>query len=156
MRRKQIELEQAVIAAAHNLRDNKPGCVTEFKDAIDALRAYEAEQVTGAEARWAEGSPETSREAAKLAWPVQKSCRLDIIALLANVPATAHPGYTDAQLEHRLKRSHQTVSSARNWLVQAGWLRDSGVRRFTPSHRKAVVWMLTDAAVRQLKEGAPS
>jgi hypothetical protein len=38
------------------------------------------------------------------------------------------------------------VSSARNWLVDAGWLRDSSHRRMTRNGRDAIVWELTDAA----------
>lgn len=114
-----------------------------LRDLSLAVEEYETHLLTidGRGARWAEGSA-TSREAARLAWPLQSSCRQAIIALMANVGALAAPGYTDRQLEQRLSRSHQTVSSARNWLVEAGWLEDSGIRR-TTNGRPATVWQLT-------------
>lgn len=116
--------------------------------AVAAYDAYDVAVITGAGARWAEGS-ETSRQAAAMAFPRQGSVRHQIIAQLANVPPLAQPGYTDRQLERRLSGSHQTVSSARNWLVEAGWLEDSTVRRET-NGRPATVWQLTPAAWRQL------
>lgn len=121
--------------------------------AIEEYDAYDAAVITGAGARWAEGS-ETSRQAAFMAFPRQGSVRHQIVAMMVNVPPLAHPGYTDRQLEKRLSASHQTVSSARNWLVEAGWLEDSGVRRET-NKRPATVWQLTPAGRRQLTERNP-
>jgi hypothetical protein len=72
---------------------------------------------------------------------------------LADTGRLAWPGFTDAQLEFRLNKSHQTVSSARNWLVEAGWVVDSGMRRKTLSGRKATVWMLSPAGHARLREG---
>lgn len=166
MRKKRAELEQAVIAAARNLngvrleygRTGEPETYDQFiaalaalGDAIVALDNYEAAELTGEGAPWARGS-ETSRTAASLAVPVQASAREQIIAFLAAVPPMAHPGYTDEQLERRLNRPHQTVSSARNWLVNNGWVRDSGERRPTRNGRMAVVWQLTPAGLAKLKE----
>lgn len=121
--------------------------------AIAEYDAYDVAVITGAGARWAEGS-ETSRQAAVMATPRQGSIRHEIVALMVNVPPLAHPGYTDRQLEKRLSAPHQTVSSARNWLVEAGWLEDSGVRRET-NKRPAVVWQLTVAGRRHLTERKP-
>lgn len=162
MRTKRAELEQAVIVAARRWRDETSapwGAHVSYahvervlSEAISALNAHEAAELTGSGARWVEGSPETSKEAAALANPVQGSVRRAIVALCAHTrPPEA--GFTDAQLERRLNRTHQTVSSARNWLVNAGWLQDSGRRFPTPSGRMAVVWELTSAAHRQLTEG---
>jgi hypothetical protein len=157
MRRKRVELEQAVITAAREWRNSAGSTVTaqvvSLIAAVDALYAYEVAELTGAGARWVEGSPETSRGAAGLAVPVQGSARHRIVAALTQVPRLALPGYTDAQLEHVLGGSHQTISSARNWLCEAGWLIDSGVRRLTPSKRPAVVWKLSEAAWDRLREG---
>lgn len=125
-----------------------------LRDLSLAVAEYEAvlpAPVSGADAPWAEGS-DTSRQAAKLAWPVQGSARLAIVALLAGVTPSARPGYTDRQLEQRLGRPHQTVSSARNWLCEAGWVEDSGVRR-SYNNRPATVWRLTEAGHQALKEG---
>ena len=55
-------------------------------------------------------------------------------------------GLTDDELERRLHRPHTTVSSARNWLCQAGWLEDSQYTRVTASRREATVWQLSAAA----------
>lgn len=164
MRTKRAELEQAVIVAARDWREAdyahdaaynptaEYGARDVLADCVDALEAYAAAELTGSGARWVHGSPETSRDAAALANPVQGSVRRAIVALCAHTrPPEA--GFTDAQLERRLNRTHQTVSSARNWLVNAGWLQDSGRRFPTPSGRMAVVWELTSAAHRQLTEG---
>lgn len=56
-------------------------------------------------------------------------------------------GYTDSELERRLKVKHETLSSARNWLTGSGWLMDSGLRRESSSGRDAIVWALTPAAL---------
>lgn len=159
MRTKRAELEQAVIVAARDWReaDYDADPTAEYlarnalSDCVDALDAHEAAELTGSGARWVEGSPETSRDAALLANPAQGSARRAIVALCAHAQPPEN-GYTDAQLERRLNRTHQTVSSARNWLVNAGWLQDSGRRFPTPSGRMAVVWELTSAAHRRLHE----
>lgn len=153
MRRKRVELEQAVLTAAREWATRGSAYEFALADAVQALNEYEVSEISGGGARWVEGSPETSRGAAGLAWPVQGSTRHQIVGALSHVAHMARPGYTDAQLEHLLRRSHQTVSSARNWLCEAGWVIDSGTRRLTPSKRKAIVWMLSDAAWTKLKEG---
>jgi len=164
MRGKRKELADAVLAAAlavvalrsQHAKGRVEGAVFDaFIEALSRLQteaeeynAYDAAVITGAGARWAEGS-ETSRQAAAMAAPRQGSVRHQIVAHLANVPPLAHPGYTDRQLERRIGASHQTVSSARNWLCEAGWLEDSGQRRLT-NDRPAAVWQLSPAAHRQL------
>ena len=159
MRGKRKELADAVLAAAQTVAANpsRDGydihreldeALTALTLAVDAYNAYDAAVITGAGARWAEGS-ETSRQAAAMALPRQGSVRHQIVAHLANLPPLANPGYTDRQLERRIGASHQTVSSARNWLCEAGWLEDSGQRRLT-NDRPAAVWQLSPAAHRQL------
>lgn len=156
MRKKRVELEQAVIAAARTWArsgwPSDPSASADLSHAVIALNEYEAAEITGAGARWVEGSPETSEQAARLAAPIQGSTRHAIIGQLMHLPPMARPGLTDEQLERRLGMKHQTVSSARNWLTEAGWLRDSGIRRRNTSRRPAVVWELTPAAWRRLKE----
>ncbi len=163
MRKRRVELEQAVIATA---RDCVAMCSTwnglgppkvqeyfkRLETALTYLNEHEAAELTGAGARWVEGSPETSRWAAGLAVPVQGSARHHIVGALSHVAELSRPGYTDEQLERRLGSSHQTVSSARNWLVEAGWVVDSGHRRLTRSGRKAVVWTLSEAGWARLTE----
>lgn len=131
--------------------DDETAALRDLSLAVEEYEAAIPAPVDGRDAPWAKGS-DTSRQAAKLAWPTQNSTRLAIVALLANVAAIARPGYTDRQLEARLSRSHQTVSSARNWLCQAGWVEDSGARR-SHNGRPACVWQLTEAARQALKEG---
>lgn len=158
MRGKRKELADAVIRAAREWArddaddiDSIVACNAQLAAAVEAYDAYDAAVLTGAGAQWAEGS-ETSRQAAFLAAPLQATVRYEILALMVNVPPLAHPGYTDRQLEARLHGSHQTVSSARNWLCKGGWLEDSGLRRVT-NGRPAVVWQLTPAGRRKLTGG---
>ena len=124
----------------------------DLTEAVKSLNGHAA-AMSGRGARYAGTGPETSEQSARLAGLVQRSVREQIVALLAHVPPLAAPGYTDQQLEKRLGASHQTVSSARNWLVGEGWLEDSGQRRKNPSGRMAAVWQLTPAGRAQLTKG---
>lgn len=151
MKRKREQLRENVIIAAREDMLSGGWRHQQVHDALKALDDYDAAELTGQGARWVEGSPETSQEAALKAAPLQFSTRSTIIHILAGEPG--HGGYTDEMLEVRMQRKHQTVSSARNWLVEAGWVRDSGLRRKTRSNREAVVWELTPAAWRKWKEG---
>lgn len=166
MRKKRVELEQAVIVAARDYVEADraitadeafdpkimavaEAALKELSNAVEALDNYEAAELTGAGARYAAGS-DTSRAAAGLSVPVQFSTRQQIIKQLAHL---GELGLTDDQMENRLSRPHQTVSSARHWLVEAGWVRDSGHRRKTRSGREAVVWVLTDTGIKQQRKG---
>jgi hypothetical protein len=62
------------------------------------------------------------------------------------VARAAAAGATDDDLERHLQKPHQTVSSARNFLVAEGWLEDSGRTRMTRSGRAATVWVVATAA----------
>lgn len=152
-RRKREQLREDVIIAArdflqHGLVNGRPFDPSLLQVAVDALDAYEAAELTGAGARSVRGAPETSAEAAGLAEPLQFSARSRIIRCLLRMG-----GATDDELERQMSNSHQTVSSARNWLVEAGWVRDSGLRRKTRGGRLAVVWELTPAGRQQWKGG---
>lgn len=156
MRSKHYMLERAVIDEARKVVDNFDACGwTHWGDLVDAVKALNAHvaAMSGRGARYARSGPETSEQSARLAGLVQRTVREQIVALLAHVPPLAAPGYTDLQLEKRLGASHQTVSSARNWLVETGWLEDSGQRRKNPSGRMAAVWQLTPAGRAQLAKG---
>ena len=63
------------------------------------------------------------------------------------------PGLSDENLERRLRRPHTTVSSARNWLREQGWITDSGHRALTTSGRPAVLWRPTEAAFAAARRG---
>lgn len=150
--RKQVAAAQAaVIAAARTVRDTygrgHSGAIDALIDAIKSLDAIELPDPAAGHGRWVEGSPETSRQAALVA---PKGCRYDVLMQIAASPA----GLTDEQLEHRLKRKHQTVSAARAHLVGVGWLEDSGLRNIVDPKRPKVIWQLTPAAVAKLREAA--
>ena len=79
----------------------------------------------------------TSRLAARRIAPKQGSKRrviYDQIALRSY-------GMTDGELEALTRWPHQTVSAARNSLVENGWLYDSGERRTINGSRLGIVWM---------------
>jgi len=156
-RRKRDELRENVIIAARTWREVYyllDGPLNEaLIDAVRALDEYEAAAITGAGARSVAGAPETSAQAAGLAEPVQYSTRHRVIRILDRRMERGGNGMTDDELEEASGNSHQTVSSARNWLVEAGWVRDTGIRRKTRSHRQAVVWELTPAGRQQFKRG---
>lgn len=146
MRKKRVELQEAVIVAARNYVTSFPGsrplkAYGDLCDAVKELDSHEAAALTGQGARWVRGAPETSRESAVRATPIQGSTRYRIIKVLASTPS----GHTDEDLEQIIGGRHQTVSSARNWLVEAGWVRDTGLRAQTKAGRDAVLWEITPA-----------
>ena len=95
----------------------------------------------------------TSEEAAILSRLIAGSARHRIVSEIRSVGFnSALVGLTDDELERRLNKPHTTISSARNWLVHAGWLTDSGVTRLTRGRREAAVWKLTEAAERAVRE----
>lgn len=70
-----------------------------------------------------------------------------------------HDGLTCHELEARTGGTHQNVSPQVNYLETAGWIRNSGRTRMTPSGRDAIVWEPTEAAlvaVRDANLGAAS
>lgn len=87
---------------------------------------------------------DTSANAARAALPMVGGLRRRIVYEVSRRMRYPDGGATDDQLERLLNRKHASVSAARNFLVNAGWLRDSGQRRTTESGRPAVVWVLTD------------
>lgn len=116
-----------------------------LRDAVAALDAYCA-PITPTPGSYVVGSPETSAAAAIALTPIATEIRKAIVNEVFSVMHYGVPGLSDHQLEQRLRREHQTVSSARNWLCEHGWLVDSGYRTTNPSKRKAVLWALTPKA----------
>lgn len=53
-------------------------------------------------------------------------------------------GLTCDEVERTLHQPHQSVSAAVNWLMQHGWIEDSGRRRKTRYARDAIVWVDRD------------
>lgn len=143
---KRAEARDEVILAARRWRYTfSTGTAEALMDAIDALDAIEPGSFDGTGA-WVAGSPETSQRAAEMYVPAMKSVRRQII----NEIACRHDGLaTDEMLERALHCKHQTLSSARNFLVIAGWLEDSLMRT---TDKRAVLWQLTDAGRKMLRE----
>lgn len=68
-------------------------------------------------------------------------------------------GLTCHEIEARIQGTHQNVSPQVNYLETAGWIRNSGRTRLTPSKREAIVWEPTTeafTAVRDSSLGAAS
>jgi hypothetical protein len=95
---------------------------------------------------------DTSIAAAKTNLPLKGSMRRTIVQTVVAHYCEYRVGMTCAELEARLRKTHQTVSSAVNYAETAGWIRDSGQRKLTPSKAKAIVWEPTEAATTAIKE----
>lgn len=148
--RRIVVLEQAVIRAARGMNVDELRCDDQTSlgpifDAVEALDAYLNPDLDGPGAV-GRNSPETSTAAAAWVAPRLGSLRRLVLDEVRSVQFFQSKGLTDDELETRLKKSHQSLSSAVNSLVAKGWLRDSGFRRLTRSGREAIVWELTDAA----------
>jgi hypothetical protein len=108
-------------------------------DAVMGLRKLRS-QLDSAPAPYSDD--DTSRTAADMIAPVAGSLRRSILVELYRRRNYPIPGATDDQLERALKRAHTSVSAARNFLVDTGWVIDSGHRVETCSGRPAKVWAL--------------
>lgn len=139
---KRAEAEARALAKARALVDNFDG----LDNSLDSLGYL----------RWHEASI-AFRDLDDLKLPKQrelpklepKSIRRQIVnnVLLMD----KYVGLTSHELEERLRKPHETVSPAVNWLVGVGWLRDSGKQRRTLAGRYATVWSLTDAGFNRLR-----
>lgn len=150
-RRKIEQLKDAAIAAGRILVNawqdpSVPlfGQSQQFETAMKALDAY-CIGIPDSPGSFNRNSPETAKIASQLSGLIQGSTRRRIVDECISCYGCPALGLTDRELETRLRGKHQTVSSARNWLVNAGWLVDSGKRRKTDSGRPAVVWQITPA-----------
>lgn len=151
-RRQRVEAEQAVIRTARAWRSTRSGIGNlderyrancDLADALQALDALEAGEITDTSGPHVYGSPETSAAAASLSGPLAGTLRRAIIDEIRCTP-DALKGLTEDELEVRLKRSHSSVSSAVNHLATViNWLQDSGYRRVTRGGRDAIIWGLT-------------
>lgn len=63
-----------------------------------------------------------------------------------------HDGLICHEIEARLNGTHQNVSPQVNYLETAGWIKNSGRTRLTPSKREAIVWEPTEAALTAVRE----
>lgn len=80
---------------------------------------------------------DTSENAADEIVALASELRRRVYAELLKYPL----GLTDHQLQDFLAMNPSTERPRRVELVRAGLVRDSGLRRLTPSGRKAVVWV---------------
>ena len=70
-----------------------------------------------------------------------------VLTLFVNVYRAGGIGATDDETEVALRRSHQSVSSARNTLVKRGYLVDSGYTRPNRYGNMAIRWTYTGRTV---------
>ena len=84
--------------------------------------------------------PATSHEAAEAAAATAASDRALVLSLHRQHTA----GLTDFELADLADRQQTSLGVRRGELVKAGLIRDSGMRRPTPSGASAIVWTLTE------------
>lgn len=152
MRSTKTRLEQEVINNARLFaRTRSPIMAVELMASVSRLDSYLAD-ISDKAGAFNPGSP-TSEAAALSSRLIAGSARHRIVSEIRSIGFnSALGGLTDDELERRLNKPHTTISSARNWLVQAGWLMDSGLTRLTRGRREAAVWKLTEAAERAVRE----
>ena len=144
------ELKRAqaeVIAAACEWA--KWGMWSEFKRderLADAVCTYQrlAEDLA---ARGGANGRATSNIAANTTLPAKEGVRRAIIVTLVAHWRMFHTGMTIAELKGRLRKEHSTVSSALNYVWNAGWVTDSGETRLTQHNKPAIVWVPTEKAI---------
>jgi hypothetical protein len=99
------------------------------------------------DAQGAHSHRDTSANAAKATpFPAAGSLRRRIIQTLVASEISFRDGRTCHELEAMLGKTHQNTSPQVNFLENAGWIRNSGRTRNTPSGRPAIVWVATDKA----------
>lgn len=116
----------------------------ELDDALTALDRVEVQAIGDENGAYAKDSA-TSIVAANLSGPMAGTVRRRIIDEIRCAPESLY-GLTTDELEVALRKTHTTVSSAVNYLMSIGWLRDSGYQRLTRGGRPAMVLELTPQA----------
>lgn len=100
--------------------------------------------------------PDTQHHAAATTSMLRSKVRRDVIVqLLIHRSRGFQPGLSCQHLEGRLRGEHTTISSAVNWLLNNGWVSDSGYKCTNRSGKPAIVWQLTPAAIEATKGGLP-
>lgn len=136
----------STIAAADRLRASlEPTLLDELPPALSDPEAP-------APGRLHRGAGETERAAALAAMPKTGTQRRRVLEAFVFAPS----GLTDHELAGRTGLYLYSAAPRRTELVHGGWLRDSGRRRPTPSGTPAVVWVLTDDALRRLASQLPT
>lgn len=156
------QAEAAVIRAARHLADtrrhtNHPLALSDRMSAVcDAVMHLDAVQLSTdmtTEGAVGNNAPDTSKNAARVITPTTGVIRHAVLNELRLFQGTDMIGLTCDQLEQRLRRPHTSVSSAVNWLMENGWIEDSGYRRNTRADRPAIIWRLTPAATDHYRNG---
>ena len=88
-------------------------------------------------------APETSKAAATAAEPRAQTKQAQVLALIREAGSA---GLTDWELECATRLTHQSVSAARNVLMNRGLVYDSGKRRRTKTGNRAIAWRATQAS----------
>jgi hypothetical protein len=104
--------------------------------AVNVLRDLPALGIDQPRPAVRDDATDTSRSAARRIAPKHGSMRRTIYQLVNQRTL----GSTDRELEELTGWPHQTVSAARNSLVENGWLYDSGQRRRFLGSRESIVW----------------
>jgi len=86
---------------------------------------------------------DTELEAAALVRPKSGTQRVKV---LEAIRAAGDRGLTDPELAQVTGLYLYSAAPRRVELCESGWVKDSGLRRMTPNGRKAIAWVLTDAA----------
>lgn len=81
---------------------------------------------------------ETSRIAAEKILPKTGTKRRIIYDMIKD---SGMFGLCDHEIEQKTGWLHQSASSVRNGLMKDGWIKDSGLRRTTPSGNPAICWV---------------
>jgi len=150
MRSTKTNLEQDIIKKARAfIATRSPLDELDLRAAVLSLDSY-IEAITD-DPGAANHESWTSINAAQLSAITAGSLRRRIVDQIYLVSTSPLRGLTDDELERRLNKPHTSVSSARNWLVQRGWLIDSGDVRQTRSLRPATVWIMTDQAKQRIR-----
>jgi hypothetical protein len=95
--------------------------------------------------RVGKNAPETSKAMSMKVR--QGTLQDDVLTLFVNLYRAGGVGATDDDIEVSLKRSHQSVSGARNTLVRKGYLVDSGFTRLNRYGNQAIRWEYTGKVV---------
>lgn len=172
MRTKRVELEADIVRLARLFRDSCDDgiglaantgayqCWLALSRTLDEYDGLTPDDIRTRAHVANTDAPETAHAAAELILPEQWSIRWDLLmqyrsrVVIFFGDSGGLDGLSDSEMEHALKKPHTTVSSARNWLMHAGFVHDSGIKRRTPSKRPAIVWTLTPAGLRALDVAA--
>jgi hypothetical protein len=86
--------------------------------------------------------PDTSKISAQRALPKSGTKKKIIYDLIVNSGVN---GMCDHELEIQTGFRHESTSATRNYLMNDGWIVDSGKRRQTPQGNPAIVWITYDS-----------